>query len=89
MKVVYDPTFFKKLKKVDVRIRKHVEERILLFSKDPNNPQLNNHALRKKYQGYRNINITSDWRAIYREAQIGEDVVAYFVALGIHNELYE
>ena len=89
MKVIYDPVFFRKLKKVDVRIRKRVKERIFLFSKNPNNPQLNNHALRKEYQGYRSIDITSDWRAIYREVQIGKDIIAYFVVLGTHDELYQ
>ena len=88
MKVVSDASFLAKLKKVDVRIRKGFKEQIRLFSKSPNNPQLNNHALRNEYEGYRSINITADWRAIYREVHIGDDTVAYFVALGTHKQLY-
>lgn len=88
MKVVYDPAFLEKLKKVDVRIRKRVKERIVLFSKNPEDPQLDNHPLQREYQGYISIDITSGWRAIYKEATIGDEVVAYFIFLGTHKELY-
>ena len=88
MKVVYDSDFMAELKKVDVRIRKSLKQRIDIFSQDPYNPQLNNHSLRDGYQGYRSIDITSDWRAIYHEVIIGEETVAYFVTLGTHGKLY-
>lgn len=92
MIVKYSPAFFDKLKKVDVRIRKSIKERILIFSKDPNYPQLNNHSLKhslkREHQGYRSIDITADYRALYQEKQEGEEVIAYFVALGTHEELY-
>ena len=64
MKIVYDLAFIDTLKKVNGRISKSFKERILLFSKDPHNPQLDNHALRDKYQGYRSIDITADYRTI-------------------------
>ncbi len=88
MRVVYDPLFLARLKKANVRIRKSFKERIIIFSKDPLALQLNNHALKDDYQGYQSIDITSDWRAIYKEAIIGEDTVAYFIILGTHKELY-
>ncbi len=88
MKVVSDAAFLAKLKKIDVRIRKSFKKRILLFSTSPHSPELKNHALRNEYKGYRSINVTADWRAIYKEVQIGEDTVAYFVAVGTHKQLY-
>lgn len=88
MIVKYSPAFFDKLKKIDVRVRKSVKERILLFSKNPHNPQLNNHSLRREYKGYKSINITADWRALYKEMQLKEETIAYFVLLGTHDELY-
>lgn len=88
MKVAYDSGFLNKLKKTNVRIRKRVKDRLLLFSKDPNNLQLNNHPLKKELQGYRSIDFTSDWRGIYKEAKIGKETVAYFITLGPHQELY-
>ncbi|KKW02810.1 MAG: hypothetical protein UY36_C0001G0002 [Parcubacteria group bacterium GW2011_GWA1_49_11] len=89
MKVKYSPSFLAIAKKANVRIRKNLKERIEIFSKDPNNPRLNNHPLRKEFQGYRSIDITSDWRSIYKETKIGGETGAYFVALGTHQELYE
>lgn len=89
MKVRYSPDFFKKYKKVNVRIRGNVDEKIKIFLTDPDDPQLDNHQLKDEYQGYRSIDITSDYSAIYKETQIGEDVVAYFEALGTHDQLYD
>lgn len=88
MNIRLSPDFLKKLKKSNVRILKSFKERIILFSKDPNNPQLDNHPLKREWQGYQSIDITSDYRAIYKEIQIGEEIIAYFVALGTHDELY-
>jgi len=88
MKVKLDPDLLKKLKKLDVRIRKRFRKRILLFSKNPNDPELNNHSLKREYQGLRSIDITNDYRAVYEEMTVGEDTVAHFFLLGTHKELY-
>lgn len=89
MIIRYSPSFIEKLKKGDVRIRKSLKERILLFSKNPLDPQLRDHPLKEEFEGYRSINITSDWRAIYQEIQEGNEVIAYFIALGPHGQLYK
>ncbi len=88
MKIVFDLEFIKKLKKADVRIRKSVKEQLLIFAKDPESPQLDNHPLRDEYRGYRSIDITVDWRAIYEEIQKNGETIAYFVTLGTHKQLY-
>ncbi len=88
MKVIFDPTFLEKLKKVDVRIRKSTKEQLLIFSKDPYAPQLVNHPLRDLYSGYKSIDINADYRALYKERHAGGETVAYFVILGSHDELY-
>jgi len=88
MNVKLSSGFLKKLKKIDVRIRKSFKERIIVFSKDPSDPQLDNHPLKREWKGHRSIDITADYRAIYKETQIGDENVAYFVALGTHDELY-
>lgn len=89
MNVELDPDFVKLLKKLDVKIHKSFKERIIKFSKNPQDPQLNNHRLKKEWYGYRSIDITADWRAIYQETKIGEETVAYFVTIGIHKDLYK
>lgn len=88
MKVRYSLGFSKQYKKANVRIRGSVDEKIKIFLKDPDDPQLDNHSLKDEYLGYRSIDITSNYRAIYREIQIEDEVVAYFEALGTHEELY-
>lgn len=88
MNVKLGPDFLKKLKKSNVKIRKSFKEKILLFSKNPEDPQLDSHPLKREWQGYRSIDITADWRAIYKEIQMSGETVAYFVALGTHDELY-
>lgn len=88
MIIKYSPSFLEIFKKVSVRIRKSFKQKILIFSKNPNDPELNNHPLTKEWQGHSSIDITADYRAIYREESLGEDVVAYFVALGTHEQLY-
>ena len=88
MKVRYSPDFYRQYKKADVRIQNRVDEKIEVFLKDPYDLQLDNHALKRQWKGYRSIDITSDWRAVYKETQIGDETVAYFVVLGSHDELY-
>lgn len=88
MRVKYSPLFLAKVKKIDVSIYKSLREKIAIFTKDPNDPQLDNHELYEEWEGFRSIDITSDWRAIYEEIDEVEEVVAYFEALGTHEELY-
>ncbi|OGH18947.1 MAG: hypothetical protein A2868_03750 [Candidatus Levybacteria bacterium RIFCSPHIGHO2_01_FULL_40_15b] len=88
MTVYYDPAFLTRLKSINVRILNNFKKKIVLFARDPNNSELNNHKLKKEWIGHRSIDITSDYRAIYIEKQVGEETVAYFVDIGTHNELY-
>lgn len=88
MKVDYSKDFISKLKKMDIRIRKSFRERIVIFQENPDEPSLKNHRLRYPYQGLRSIDITNDYRAIYKEMIVEEDTVAYFSILGTHNDLY-
>jgi addiction module RelE/StbE family toxin len=62
---------------------------IELFKKDPYNPQLDNHELQREYVGYRSIDITNDYRALYEEAQSDNETIAYFSLLGTHKELFK
>lgn len=88
MTVRYDPAFLGQLKKLDVRMRKSFKEKLAIFVADPFNPQLDNHALREKYVGVRSIDITNDYRALYQEKLEGDELIAFFMAIGTHEELY-
>lgn len=89
MKRQYDPEFIKALKKADVRIHKSFRKRISIFAKNPYDSILNNHKLKREHKGYRSIDITNDWRALYVEKTAGEETVAYFSAIGTHKQLYK
>ena len=55
-----------------------------LFIEDPGHPVLRNHALTGKYQDFRSIDVTGDWRILYRE----EPERIIFVDIGTHETLY-
>lgn len=88
MIVQYSPDFLQRVKKLNVRIYKSLKKQLEIFSKNPNDPILRNHALRGDWKGYRNINVTADWRALYEEAYEGGEVIAYFSFIGTHKDLY-
>ncbi|HUD06607.1 MAG TPA: type II toxin-antitoxin system RelE/ParE family toxin [Candidatus Saccharimonadales bacterium] len=84
MRISYSKNFIKKSKKLDKRIRDKVPERIELFSRDQFNSELNNHPLKGKYKGYRSINITGDFKALY----LTYDDLIVFDIVNTHSELY-
>ncbi len=61
------------------------KERLEIFIEDPFDPRLRNHPLKGKLKGYRSINITGDWRALFKEVEDG----VYFVIIGTHSQLYK
>lgn len=89
MNVKIDPDLYKKLKKLDVRIKNSFKEKVSVFVNNPYDPRLRNHKLKKELEGYRSIDITSNYRALYKEVVIRKEIVAYFSLLGTHKELYK
>ena len=84
MSVQFTKKFQKQYKKAPVEITDKFNKRLQIFIDDEFDSLLNNHALTGVYSGYRSINITGDWRAIYRKS--GD--LAIFEALGTHSQLY-
>ncbi|OGE84471.1 MAG: hypothetical protein A2846_01020 [Candidatus Doudnabacteria bacterium RIFCSPHIGHO2_01_FULL_49_9] len=85
MRVRYHKDFEKKHKK-HRSLQARIDERIILFMTNPFHPILNNHALTGKYQGYRSINITGDYRAVY---ELLDKNNALFVDIDTHSNLYK
>ena len=86
MNVKFTKKFEKQYNKAPKKIRNVFEFRLKLFMSDKLSPTLNNHHLTGKFAGYRSINVTSDWRAIFRGLEGGE--IVYFDLLGTHSQLY-
>src|SRR5438270_4768 len=60
-----------------------------LFIEDPDHPILRNHALKEKFAGLRSIDITGDYRAVFKETTSSTEQTVYtFHLLGTHEELY-
>ena len=78
--------FEKDLKKSPKKIQIAFRSRLEIYLTDRFNPVLNNHTLTGKFEGHRSINVTGDWRAIFRELDGGE--IVYFDLLGTHSRLY-
>ncbi|MBF8250031.1 MAG: hypothetical protein HW400_632 [Candidatus Levybacteria bacterium] len=89
MKVQYDPEFVEKLKKQNVRVSNSFRKAIKIFSKNPADPRLHVHELKREYKGLKSIDVTVNWRAIYEEITEGNDLIIYFVTLGTHRQLYK
>ena len=81
----YNREFKKQIRKLPRKIQDHFEERLQIFIKDKFHPLLNNHSVERKFPGCRSINITGDYRAIFKE--ISDDSVI-FLLIGTHSELY-
>lgn len=88
MKIKFSQEFYRIYKKkIDAKIRKSVTERLEIFKTNPRDESLHNHELRDKWEEYRSIDITADYRAIFMELGEGE-MLYYFVTLGTHKQLY-
>lgn len=85
MNVVFHRHYEKMTQKLSPRVKQKMIERIELFTKDPLNSQLRNHALYTPYKGSYSIDITGNYRAIY---ELIDDNTALFTHIGTHSQLY-
>ncbi len=86
MNLVFHKRFDKMAGKLTPKAKAKMTERITLFSKDPVNSILRNHALNTPYKGSYSIDITGDYRAIY---YLVDDQTAMFTHIGTHSQLYK
>lgn len=85
MKIDYHKKFLKAFDKLPAKVKEKFYERLRIFSQDPFHPLLNNHLVEPAYPGWRSINITGDYRALYEPISLD---VAVFMKIGTHSELY-
>jgi addiction module RelE/StbE family toxin len=87
--MIIEPTrkFVKTFSKTPAKIQLAFEQRIELFRNSPFHPLLNNHALTGKYAGFRSINITGDWRVVFRE--FDNYHLVSLETIGTHSQLYK
>jgi addiction module RelE/StbE family toxin len=85
MEALLHKSFKKQFDKLAPKFQKKFFERVELFLTEPYNAILNNHDVDAVYPGWRSINITGDYRALYEPKN--EDFVV-FMRIGTHSELY-
>jgi len=88
MKIIFSKKFDKKYQKLPIKIQDKFNERLIEFEFDKFKDFLNNHALKWKYNWYRSINITWDYRAIFKEYWDWIYEFIEFVNIWTHSELY-
>lgn len=82
--IYFHKNFWKSFDKLPKKIKGKVKKRIELFAVNSFHPLLNNHSLSGKIKGFRSINITGDYRAIYKETE----TMVVFSKVGTHSQLY-
>ncbi|OGG45128.1 hypothetical protein A2673_01975 [Candidatus Kaiserbacteria bacterium RIFCSPHIGHO2_01_FULL_50_13] len=85
MRLQFSTRYKKKYRKLHIAIKYRADERLRLFVVDKFHPLLNNHSVSKIFPGCRSINVTGDYRAIFKEMET--EVV--FINIGTHSELYD
>ena len=84
MVVIFHKSFYKDYGKLPNKIQDKFWNRLEIFKKDRNDKILNNHSVDKVFPDCRSINVTGDYRAVFKE----ENGVVHFVNIGTHSELY-
>ena len=88
MEIKYSSQFNKQYQKTPSHIKFAFKEALEIFFENPNNSLFRNHMLREKFAGYHSIDVTGDWRAIYKEKRSGSKSVITFHLIGTHTQLY-
>ena len=84
LRIEFAPLFNKQRKAAPLEIKKAFQDTLALFIVEPDHPSLRNHPLKDKFAGVRSIDVSGDWRALYRR----ERKRIIFVELGTHDQLY-
>ena len=84
MKAKLHKNFQKKFDKLPLKIQEHFYERLDIFLENKFNKLLNNHSVEKRFPNCRSINVSGDYRAIFKE----NGDVAIFITIGSHSSLY-
>ena len=87
MKIIFEKSFDKQFKKLSKSVQEKFYKRLHIFQESPYDELLKNHKLKGSLNGYRSINITGDYRAIYIVYTKIDDTYK-FIAIGTHSQLY-
>jgi len=75
--------------KLNIKIQFKVDEVLTTFSKNHFDEKLNNHTFKWDFLWFRSINITWDYRIIFRELSNNTYEIVELVKVWTHSELYK
>lgn len=85
-KIVFSPTFNKKLKSIshkDKHLTFEIYKQLKIFQVNPQHPSLRIHKLKGQLQNVWSMSVTTSFRLIFIE-----DTEYYFFDMGEHNDIY-
>jgi addiction module RelE/StbE family toxin len=88
MEILRKKSFLKNYIKLPEKIQDRTDAAILIFVDNPHDASLRNHPLYHEYIWCRSIDVTGDYRIIFRE--ISEDMyeLVELIRVGTHSQLY-
>lgn len=86
MNVVTTKQFDKQLSKLSPKIKKALADKFEILSQNEFDERLHNHKLNPPFTDCKSINITGDYRLIYRKI---DKETFLFYQIGTHSQLYE
>ncbi len=86
--VKFSDRFDEQLKNASDGTKESFVETLYLFLEDPNHPMLRHHALKEKLVGYRSIDVTEDYQAVFKETYSAKKRFITFHMIGTHGQLY-
>ncbi len=88
LRIEFSERFNKQRKEASLEVKVAFLEALELFQDNPNHPQLRNHPLKERHSGYNSIDVTEDWRALFKIRESKTQTVITFHVLGTHTQLY-
>jgi len=90
MQIKRHKRFTKAFIELHSKVADKVIETITIFSENPFDIRLRNHALQwKRYQGFRSLDVTGDYRIIFKELSDGTYELIELVDVWTHSQLYK
>lgn len=87
--IEFSDNFNKQRKAAPKYIKIAFREALELFLENPNHPHLRNHSLTEELASYRSIDVTENWRAIFKEVKTKSKRIIIFHMIGTHDQLYK
>ncbi|MBP6945284.1 type II toxin-antitoxin system mRNA interferase toxin, RelE/StbE family [Patescibacteria group bacterium] len=84
MEVGYSPTFLRQLKSLPSELQAEAIEKIELFQRQLNHPQLKTHKLKGRLNGRYSFSVNYRTRIVFTFSNTKKPRVAYLLAIGDH-----